>query len=218
MHETLAERSAELEAGNERLSNQIARQNTSSPMSTEQFNELLRLRGEVGLLRQHSNEISALQRDIQRLMAETDATQGLSFSDLSPADQFVLRECHVQNAMTGTLLAAVNNYALRHDGQYPANFDQLTASGDLQVTNFAGNLSLNDFEFMKPGTTNTGGHAVILRNRIPIPKPGEAPVWVYLAVNGTGYTETGGYTEAGSVDYANPGNVQFVPASATPDQ
>lgn len=211
MHESLAKHAGELEARNERLSNQIARQNISSPMPTEQFSELLRLRGEVGLLRQLTNEISALQRDIQRLMAETDATQGLSFSDLSPADQFLLRQNHVQNAIMDTLLGAVNNYALQHDGQYPTNFGQLMASGDLQVTNFPGNLSLNDFEFIKPATTKWNGHMAILRNRIPIPKPGEPPVWVYLTVGGTG-----GAT-ATSEDLANSGNVIYVRGTTTPN-
>lgn len=217
IHDSLIEQIARLKRENEVLSSQIARPKQTSATSNEPFNELLRLRGQVGALRQQTNDIARLQRENEKLMAQTDATQGPSFNDLSPKDQFTLRQTHMQEAVN-TLSEAIKNYMSNHNSQPPANFDQLIGSGDLQVTNFAGNLSLNDFEFLKPGTVDRNGDPVILRNRVAIPSPKEDPqwkgdpIWVYVVAG----DQLSIVTTPG--DFANSGSVQNVPASATPDQ
>ena len=53
----LTQQIAQLRANNESLSNQLARANGSPSMSTERLRELLRLRGEVGVLRQRQREL-----------------------------------------------------------------------------------------------------------------------------------------------------------------
>jgi hypothetical protein len=58
----------ELSAENQRLSNLVA-QAESSALSSEQFRELLRLRGELGPLRQTVSEIAKLQVANQQLLA-----------------------------------------------------------------------------------------------------------------------------------------------------
>jgi hypothetical protein len=92
----------------------------------------------------------------------------------------------------GTLLAAVNDYAAKHEGQYPESFDHLTASGELKTTNFAGNLGLDDFELVKDGTLTPGsgpgsGQAVILRT---IPKSGKQWVIVTGQIDDKGVPST----------------------------
>ena len=62
------ERLAELSAENHRLSNLVA-QAESSALSTDQFRELLRLRGELGQLRQTVSEIAKLRVTNQQLLA-----------------------------------------------------------------------------------------------------------------------------------------------------
>ena len=62
------ERWAELSAENQRLSNLVA-QAESSALSSEQFRELLRLRGELGQLRQTVSEIAKLRVTNQQLLA-----------------------------------------------------------------------------------------------------------------------------------------------------
>jgi hypothetical protein len=63
-----AGRLAGLSAENARLSNRVA-QSESSSLSKDQFLELLRLRGEIGLLRQTMSEIAKLKATNQQLLA-----------------------------------------------------------------------------------------------------------------------------------------------------
>jgi hypothetical protein len=81
------------------------------------------------------------------------------------------------------LLNAVESYVTNHNGQYPDSLDQLTASGDLGTTNFAGNLGLNDFELMPDGATNQQGNKMILGLRDPIPRAGRGSVTVFGGVD-----------------------------------
>ena len=59
------EQMVRLEADNERLSNLVAQANSQLP--NEQFMELLKLRGEVGLLRQQTNGLQKLQEQNRQL-------------------------------------------------------------------------------------------------------------------------------------------------------
>jgi RNA polymerase sigma factor (sigma-70 family) len=59
------ERTAQLETENDRLSNLVAR--AHSPASDDQLRELLRLRGEVGMLRSQSNQLERLRNENRRL-------------------------------------------------------------------------------------------------------------------------------------------------------
>jgi RNA polymerase sigma factor (sigma-70 family) len=197
-NESLLQQVAQLKAGNETLSNVAAQAKTSSPLPNEQLNELLRLRSEVGMLRQQTNELARLRSENQKLLP--DVLQVESINQLSPEDQFAVHRTHIVNAET-TLLRAIRNYAENHNGQYPGSFEELMASGALSTTNFDlevggkikfrsgkwllitanldGNLSLDDFEFLKATVVDMKGRRAFLRNRIPIPRPPEDPVWVY---------------------------------------
>jgi preprotein translocase subunit SecD len=53
----LAEQLAQLKSDNENLSNRVAQANRSPSLSSERLRELLRLRGEVGLLRRQQREL-----------------------------------------------------------------------------------------------------------------------------------------------------------------
>jgi hypothetical protein len=58
---------AGLTAENERLSNLVAQANNARSLSNDQLNDLLRLRGEVGLLRRQTNELGKLREENRRL-------------------------------------------------------------------------------------------------------------------------------------------------------
>ena len=93
--ETLVEqtdRIARLEAENERLSNLVVNAKTDVLEPSEPSRELLRLRGEVGVLRQQTNELSA-------------------------QDQFIVRQNQAADA-TRALLHALMTYATNHNGQF----------------------------------------------------------------------------------------------------
>lgn len=161
-----ADQIARLKAESERLSNLVARAaNPASPASGPSH-ELLRLRGEVGVLRQQTNELGKLRQEninLSQAVAESETNQ------VSAQDQLIVRRAHAVDAVT-TLLQAIKNYATRHNGQYPGNLNQLITSGDLETSNFVGNLGLNDFQFGQAAGTDPQGNPAILR--LQLPKPG----------------------------------------------
>ena len=173
-NEALTQQLVQLKADNESLSTLAAQAKPPASPPSEQLEELLRLRGEVGMLRKQTNELGRVRQENRRLLAQVSA-QSEPTNQVSAEDQFTLRQTHAVDAMT-TLLTAVQKYATNHNGQYPVSFDQLTASGDLGVSNFAGNLGLDDFEFTKDGAVDPQGGKVILSLRVPIQRPGKPSV------------------------------------------
>jgi hypothetical protein len=176
-----ADRIAQLESENQRLSNLVVRATSSrtesasadsaSSVSTssESSRELLRLRGEVGLLRRQTNELGALLQDNDRL-SKAMADSETQTNQFSPEDQLIVRQTHAVDA-TGALLGAIKKYSSNHDGQLPASLDQLI---DFGATNLAGNLKFSDFIFGQDAGTDTRGKSVILRLKVPLPNPGGA--------------------------------------------
>jgi RNA polymerase sigma factor (sigma-70 family) len=187
-NESLTQQLARLQSDNKSLSSLAAQTNKPASLPNDQFNELLRLRGEVGMLRQQTNELGRFRQENRKLLSQV-AAQSEPTNQVSAEDQFTLRQTHVVDAMT-TLLNAIKNYAAKHNGQYPGSFDQLTASGDLGTSNFAGNLGLGDFEFMKDGAVDQQGNKVILRIRVPLQRPDRASVMVLGGINDDGVTHT----------------------------
>jgi RNA polymerase sigma factor (sigma-70 family) len=187
-NESLTQRLARLQTDNESLSNHATQ--TNKPTSpNDQFDELLRLRGEVGMLRQQTNELAKFRQENRKLLSQV-AAQSEPTNLVSAEDQFTLRQTHAVDAMT-TLLNAIKNYAAKHDGQYPESFDQLTASGDLETSNFAGNLGLGDFEIMKDGAVDVQGNKAVLKLRVPLQRPGgRAMVFGTITDDGLVRTET----------------------------
>ena len=163
---TLTEQMGELKTENERLPKMIAEAKDAHALS--QAPELLRLRGEVGVLRQQTNELGGLRKENIRL---SQAVAQAETNQLPAGDQVIVRQAHAEKAMT-TLLGAIKNYAAAHNGQLPANLEQLIASGDLGATNLAGNLRLDDFEFSQGVGLDPADHSAILSLRVPIAKPG----------------------------------------------
>jgi len=183
-HEKLAQQMARLTTETETVSNQVNGARETASTAKDQLNELRRLRGEVGLLREQAEELGNLRRENQHLLSKI-AAQSAPTNELSAEEICILQQTHVSDAVN-TLLLAIKRFATDHSGQYPTSFAQLTSSGALAVSNFAGNLSLNDFELRQPEITGLHGRKLILRNRLPIPnpEPGEPAVWVYGSLEG----------------------------------
>jgi hypothetical protein len=68
-----AEQIAGLSAENERLSNQVARAKAAQSLASDELSELLRLRGQIGLLRQTDKEEARLQATNAQLRAAQEA-------------------------------------------------------------------------------------------------------------------------------------------------
>jgi len=188
-NESLTQQLAQLKTDNESLSNRLAATGDSKSLSSAQLNELLKLRGEVGMLHQRTNELGKLWQENQQLRSQI-TTQNQQSTQLSTEDEFKLNQMHMVDAMTA-LVEAIKKFTDKHSGQYPTSFDQLKAASDFGATNFAGNVGLNDFVFLNPNTVDSQGKKLILRSRIPIKDPQGNLVWVYGSVdNGVPHTET----------------------------
>lgn len=181
-----ADRITQLEAENERLSNLVAQVNKTAVPPGDQARELLRLRGEVGVLRQQTNELGRVRQENRRLSQAVDESET---NQVFVEDQLIVRQTHAVDAIT-TLLQAIKNYATNHDGQYPGNLEQLTTAGDLAATNLAGNLGPSDFEFGQGAGVDPQGNKAILRLRVPIPKPGGGAVMVVGGISDDGVPHT----------------------------
>ena len=181
-----ADQIAQLQSQNERLSSDVTHATNPSVPASSASQELLRLRGQVGILRQQTNELDALRRDNARLsqaVAESQTNQ------LPAEDQVIVRQTHAVSAMT-TLLHAIKQYAINHSGQYPADLDQLIESGDHGVTNLAGNFGFNDFEFGQAAGVGPDGKPATLRLRVPIAQPGGAALMVVGGMDAAGVPRT----------------------------
>lgn len=180
------DRIVKLEAENERLSNLIVSAQSGARQPSEPPRELLRLRGEVGVLRQQTNELGGLRRENVRL---SRAIADSETNELPAEDQAIVRQTHAVDAMT-TLLQAIKNYAAAHNGQLSGNLDQLAASGDPGATNLAGNLRLDDFGLGQGVGTDPGGHPAMLKLRAPIAKPGGGAVMIVGGIDNAGVPHT----------------------------
>jgi RNA polymerase sigma factor (sigma-70 family) len=170
-NETLEQRIAQLKTDNEGLSNRPLKRPAPA---TEQLDELLRLRGEAGMLREQTNEGARLREENRKLHSQAAAKSAIY---LSEDDQFTLRQAHALDGMNH-VLDAVKDYAASHGGKYPAQIEQLGNFGILGTSAWSGHLTLNDFEILKPGMTDMG-HKVVAGLRNAIPRPGRASVMIW---------------------------------------
>jgi RNA polymerase sigma factor (sigma-70 family) len=104
---------AQLQTENEHLSNLVAQANHASAVSQEQLSELMKLRGEVGLLRKQTNELRVLQNENRQLRTRPLAVQAAVITQ-NPAVQPAQTE---QNACVNNLReidSAVQQFALEY--------------------------------------------------------------------------------------------------------
>jgi cell division protein FtsB len=148
-----------LRAENEDLRQQIAKlksdsQDTptaNSQPTGEDFNELLRLRGEVGTLRSQTNQIAKLQQQNQQLQdslaTAAQARQQSAAQSTAQAEEehahTILQINNSKQAVLGMMM-----YANDNQDQFPTNFDQAaTYFGNSGFT-----TNLNQFEIVYRGS------------------------------------------------------------------
>jgi cell division protein FtsL len=203
-NQSLQRQIAQLKTDNANFSNQLANVADSKKLSDDQFNELLKLRGEVGVLRRQVDEVGKLREENQQLHTLT-VTGQTQTNQISSNDLFFLQERHTINALKQIGLA-MRIYAGDHNEQYATNFDQLAYA--LGTTNFEGNISLDAFEFMNVGLVNdTMPQMIILRERSPHRIPDGAWEREYGLADGSVQTE-----------YSNDGNFNNYEQQHSPPQ
>jgi hypothetical protein len=113
---------ASLAADNERLSNLVAQAGRSGSLPDEQSRELLRLRGEVGVLRQQTNELEAARQENRQARAALDSSLtnqsagvagAAATADYWPRDSWAFSGYTSPDAALQTSLWAANNGDLK---------------------------------------------------------------------------------------------------------
>jgi hypothetical protein len=156
----------------------------SKPTSGDDFNELLRLRGEVSALRAQTNQIAKLQQQNQQLHeAFTNLAQERQ-RPTAPTDEQAFAMLQMNTAKASVL--AMLMYASDHKNQFPTNFDQATnyfQAGDSTLTNLSG------FEMTYTGSIGNLANpssAIVVRQIQPYLRNG---VWLRAYAFGDGHAE-----------------------------
>lgn len=182
----LRQQVAQLQAENETLSKAAADSKAVDP-SPAPSDEILRLRAEVSVLRQQTNELGQSLQQHSPKMVSLLPEIPQSTNELSAEDRVTLQQTHLVDAVHA-ILGALKDYAAKHNGQYPDTLQELVTSGVLPSTRFAGDLGLEDFEFHKPDPKEPSQNQNMLRALNAIQRPG-----------GTLLIVSGGIDEAGNV-------------------
>jgi RNA polymerase sigma factor (sigma-70 family) len=146
-NELLRQQMAQLQTDNLAFSNQLADADNPKKLRDNQLDELLKLRGEVGALRNQAAQFEKMSEENQRLRAGNfSSTQSVP---ISPADQFKLDEWHTVDTMKYVGLA-MRIYSGDHQDVLVTNFDQIIATS-IYDTNRPGSIALDGLEFMNAG-------------------------------------------------------------------
>jgi len=152
---SLQQQIAKLKADNENLSNLAAQAKSSQSLPDEQFTELLKLRGEVGVLHQ---QLESQKAQTTQLIQEVQKSAPLQKAKtVPPAPSAFISKDQLTNAGFETPEATLQTY---FHGIFSDNFDQVVSSMSAQIPAAA----LNDprdreaFEndFRKDGTSLQG--------------------------------------------------------------
>jgi RNA polymerase sigma factor (sigma-70 family) len=150
-NDSLTQQIARLQTDNANFSNQLAKAGDSKKLTDEQFNELLKLRGEVGVLRGQLDELGKLREENQQLReAETNLqTSNENMEMASAVAKFKANETQVVNTLKQLGLAE-RIYAGDNKDQYATNFDQMAN----ELGGLYKNPLLDNIEFVNAGIAN----------------------------------------------------------------
>ncbi len=118
----LTDQNTQLNAGVENLSNQVVQANSSSAMGKGQFSELLKLRGEVGQLRNQTNQMGKLRAENQRLQTALNTPAAQPAAVVTPDQERQAAIVQLNDAKQVVL--ALTMFADDNQNQYPTNFAQ----------------------------------------------------------------------------------------------
>jgi RNA polymerase sigma factor (sigma-70 family) len=187
-NKSLTQQIAQMQTDNENFSNRLAVAGDSKSLSDEQFNELLKLRGEVGMLRNQVVELGKLREENRRISKElADANQTLQ--SLPSPEQALFNKKRIQSINDAKMVGlAMRIWAGDNNDQYPTNFDDMTneLGGVTNETHFK-----ETFEFVNAGVANEQyPQMLMLREITPRQSPDGKWERVYGLADGSVWTET----------------------------
>jgi RNA polymerase sigma factor (sigma-70 family) len=148
-NETLRQQVSQLQANNESLSNHLADAGDSQKLSDQQLNELLKLRGEVGVLRRHVDESEKTREEINEANQKAQLAKDELAAILSANVQFESHQTAIVNAAK-ILGLYMRQYAGDHENQFPTN-SLYQLADDYGDTNLLQNIP--SLEFINVGLT-----------------------------------------------------------------
>ena len=178
-NELLTQQIAQLQTENQSLSNRLTNVGDSKKLPDDSPSELLKLRGEVGVLRQQANEANQKVQAAEQKLAGTLSVQG----------RFTAHETATVNNMK-QLGLAMRVYAMGNNGQFPTNVESL--KNELPPQNFGDYF---DFEFVNVGVARSidnPEHANMLELRERIARQAPDGTWqrIYGFADGSVQTAT----------------------------
>lgn len=189
----LQQQLSQLQTDNTSLSNRLALAVIPDSETAAEHTELIRLRGEVGVLRRQAGESARLLAENQARQAQV-AAKPAQPNQISPQDLFKLQSIHTINALKYVGLA-MYIYAGDHHEQFPTNFTQildiLPGNGNFDGTNFEGNVPLDAFELVNAGSASRQHPQMIMsREKNPRQMPDGGWEREYGLADGSVQTET----------------------------
>ncbi|HEY5040773.1 MAG TPA: sigma-70 family RNA polymerase sigma factor [Verrucomicrobiae bacterium] len=205
-NESLTQQLAQLQTDNQSLSNRLAISDDSKKLPDEQFSELLKLRGEVGVLRNQVGELGKLRAENTQIRKElADAVQSLK--SLPSPEQAVFNQKSVQAVNDAKQIGlAMRVWAGDSNDTYPTNiYDMTNELGSLDFTKHV----IENFELMNVGTANERYPQMLMLREIT-PRQTPAGSWsrVYGMADGSVQTITLG---DGNFDAWEKAQEQFNP-------
>jgi len=180
VNETLTQQMARLKTDNESLSSRLAAAGDSRPLSGDQLNELLKLRGEVGVLRQRTNELGKLRAPPARAIPNPPQPEVDAHAEQEKAALFVMN--NTKQSVMGMIMFSNDN-----GDQFPTNFDQAIPylGGDPNLVR----SNLSQLEIVYQGALKNianPGSAIVVRESRPWLYNGE---WVKVYGFADGHCE-----------------------------
>jgi len=192
-NESLTQQIVQLQTDNENLSNHLATIGDSKSLSDEQMNELLKLRGEIGVLRRRVGESEKAQKEINDANQKAQIAEQKLAATLSAKAQFESHQVVIVNAAK-ILGLCMRLYASDHDNQFPTNSLYQLAE-DYGNTNLLQNIP--PLEFINVGLTKLNSqnepdypNMVLVRERLARQSPDGTWSRIYGFADGSVQTAT----------------------------
>jgi len=194
-NESLTQQLAQLKTDNASFSNQLANVGDPKKLTDDQLNELLRLRGEVGVLRRQASESGEAHEEINEANQKAQAAEQKLAVALSAQAKFTTNENATINAMK-YLGLDMRIYAGDHNNQFPTNDNlyQLAKNYDSNTNLLQGipaieYLNIGSAKFVSEDKLEYP-NLVMLRERIARQAPDGTWHRLYLFADGSGQTAT----------------------------
>ena len=156
-NESLRQQITQLQTDNENYSNRLAEIGDAKKLSDEQFMELLKLRGEVGVLRRQTNELGKLAKLIQNQSSDRN---------VSPQEQQKRMAEYKLNDAKQSCLAFVM-FAADNNGQFPTNFNQVARyiTDTNQFQTFTNEFEIANYSSFNQSQITNSGSIILISER-----------------------------------------------------